>query len=166
MLAELRDLYDAEARLVNALPRLAQAATSDALRTAFETHLAEIEKQVERLDRVFEALGETPARKACHAMRGLVQEADALIAEVDYPEVRDAGLIAAAQKAEHYEIATYGTLVAWARRAEQWPIVELLEATLEEEKNADTLLTGLAEGGAAVEGFGVTEPINERARQS
>jgi ferritin-like metal-binding protein YciE len=166
MISQLRDIYDAESRLVKALPKMARMATAPKLREAFENHLDETRHQVERLEKVFELLGASAKRKSCEAMKGLIEEAKELADEVEDPQVRDAALIAAAQKVEHYEIATYGTLIAWARREDHPDVVQLLEATLREEKNADTLLTALAEGQVATgDGVDQTRPINERAQK-
>ena len=138
---ELRDLLDAEKQLLKALPKLAKAAESEELKAAFETHLEETEGQIERLGEVFELFETEPRGKKCAGMQGLVEEGAEKIEE----EAGDAALICAAQKAEHYEIATYGSLVAWARLLQQDQAVELLEQNLEEEKQADDKLTEIAE---------------------
>ena len=144
-LEQLRDAYHAEGQLVKALPKMAKAATDPKLRKAFEKHLEETKGQVDRLERVFEAIGEKARRKACKAMEGLIEEGKEWIEEDAEPDVMDAGLIAAAQKVEHYEIATYGCLCAWAKQLDLADAVELLAETLEEEKAADVKLTELAE---------------------
>jgi ferritin-like metal-binding protein YciE len=144
-LNELADIYNAEQQLIKALPKMAEAAQSDELREAFETHLEETEAQVGRLDELATNLGESIKSKKCKAMEGLVQEAKDLMDEQEDKPSLDAALIAAAQKVEHYEIATYGTLAAWARQMGHDEAVELLEETLEEEKSANDTLTGLAE---------------------
>ena len=144
---ELRDTYDAEKQLVKALPQLAKGATSEELRDAFESHLEETRGQVTRLEQVFAALGEKVRGKHCDGIAGIIEEG-ASILEEDFDEpTMDACLIAAGQRAEHYEMAAYGTLVAWAKALGRDEAAELLEQTLEEEKAADKKLSGLAEGG-------------------
>src|SRR5436190_19659207 len=141
----LKDVYNAEKQLVKALPKMAKAASSEKLRAGFEEHLAQTEGQVERLETIFKSLG-VPARGVkCAAMEGLVEEGSEMIHEDAEPAVKDAGLIAAAQKVEHYEIATYGTLVAFAELLGHADAVELLQQTLQEEKETDENLTQLAE---------------------
>ena len=144
---ELRDVYHAERQLVRALPRLAKAAASDDLRQAIEHHLEETENHVSRLEQAFETLG-TPARaKTCAGMLGIVEEGSDVVKEHERGAALDAGIIAGAQRAEHYEIAAYGTILAWAKAMGHDDIVELLTPTLEEEKAADAKLTDLAENG-------------------
>jgi ferritin-like metal-binding protein YciE len=109
LIEELSDLYSAEKQLVAALPKMAKAANSENLRAAFESHLEETKDQVERLDQIFEQMGEKPKRKKCKAMEGLIEEGSEIISEDGVPEVKDAALIGAAQRVEHYEIAGYGT---------------------------------------------------------
>jgi ferritin-like metal-binding protein YciE len=142
---QVRDLLDAEKQLLKALPKMAEAASTAALRQAFEHHLTETQGQVRRLERVFEILGHSPRGKHCAAMEGLVEEGSEMIDLNAEPEVRDAGLIAAAQRVEHYEIAGYGTVCAWAEQLGMAEVKELLGQTLEEEKRADELLTQIAE---------------------
>jgi|SRR5579871_4840485 len=143
---ELRDMFDAEKQLVKALPKMAKAASTDELRHAFEEHLEQTRGHVERLERVFEAVGKKARGKTCEAMDGLVEEgADMIDAEAD-DQVRDAGLIAAAQRVEHYEMAGYGCLHTWARQMNNHKAADLLEQTLNEEKEADQKLTHIAEG--------------------
>jgi len=144
-LNELADIYNAEQQLIKALPKMVEAAQSDELREAFEAHLEETESQMVRLDELATNLGETLKSKRCKAMEGLLQEAKDLMDEQEDKPSLDAALIAAAQKVEHYEIATYGTLAAWARQMELEEAVELLEESLEEEKSANDALTSLAE---------------------
>jgi ferritin-like metal-binding protein YciE len=144
---QLKDVHNAEKQLIKALPRMAKAATTAALRKAFEDHLAVTREQVARLDAVFEEVGARPGRKKCAAMEGLVQEGEELIAEQPAREVLDAGLIAAAQRVEHYEIAAYGTLRSYAKVLGHKNAVKLLEKTLKEEEATDQLLSNLAEGG-------------------
>jgi ferritin-like metal-binding protein YciE len=144
-LDELADVYNAEQRLTKALPKMAKTAESDELREAFESHLEETRQHVARLEDVARSLDESLKSKTCAAMKGLVEEADDLIKEEKGSNALDAALIAAAQKVEHYEIASYGTLVAWAEQMGHDEAVELLRATLEEEKAADEKLTSIAE---------------------
>ncbi len=142
---ELKDIYSAEKQLVRALPKMAKAATSDALRAGFEEHLEETRGQIERLEEIFASLEVGSRGPKCEAMEGLIKEGAGLLEEDAEPAVLDAALIAAAQKVEHYEIATYGTLVVWARQLGHDDAVTLLEDTLGEEKATDVKLTELAE---------------------
>lgn len=143
---QLQDVHNAEKQLTKALPKMAKAATSPNLKDAFETHLAQTKEHVSRLETIFEKLGSKPGRKVCAAMEGLVKEGSELIEEDPAPAVLDAGLIAAAQRVEHYEIAAYGTLRGFAETLGHTDVIELIEETLEEEKTTDDLLTKLAEG--------------------
>ena len=144
---ELRDTYDAERQLIKALPKLAKAATSAELRTAFETHLEETRGHVERLEQVFESLEEKVKGKHCDGIAGIIEEGKSIMEE-DFDEAAmDACLIAAGQRAEHYEMAAYGTLVAWARAMGHTEAADLLQETLDEEKAADEKLTTIAESG-------------------
>jgi ferritin-like metal-binding protein YciE len=143
-LDEIRDLYDAEKQLTKALPKMAKAASSDDLRMAFEGHLEETQGHVKRLEEIFEALGEKGAGKKCTAMQGLIKEGDELM-EMDQSALRDAGLIAAAQKVEHYEISGYGSARTHAQLIGNSEAVSLLDETLSEEKEADRKLNDLAE---------------------
>ncbi len=146
-LDELRDAYDAEKQLTKALPKLAKAATSTKLRTAFETHLQETQGQIARLEQVFQSLNEPVRGKHCDGIAGIIEEGKSVMEE-DFDEITmDACLIASGQRAEHYEMAAYGTLVAWAQAMGHTQAVKLLQQTLDEEKAADKKLTGLAEGG-------------------
>jgi ferritin-like metal-binding protein YciE len=146
-LDELKDIYWAEKNLAKALPKMAKAATSDELRTAIENHLAETENHVTRLEQVFKSIDEKAVAVKCEAMAGLLKEGDEIVEETeDGSMTRDAGIISAAQKIEHYEIASYGTLKTLAGVLGYDDAVELLEATLQEEKNADSKLTDIAEG--------------------
>lgn len=145
LIDELRDVYHAERQLVKALPRLARAATSDELRQAIESHLEETEEQVTRLEQAFDLLNESARTKPCAGMQGIVEEAADLIREEDEGVALDAALIAAAQRAEHYEIAAYGTLKAWAEALGESEVAQLLSTTLDEEKAADQKLSALAE---------------------
>ncbi|MCD8741256.1 ferritin-like domain-containing protein [Mucilaginibacter roseus] len=145
---ELKDIYWAEKHLAKALPKMAKAATSDELRAAIETHLEETENQITRLESVFESVDEKAAAKKCDAMEGLIKEGESIIKDTEDGSItRDAGLISAAQKIEHYEIASYGTLRTLAATLGYDEAVELLDATLQEEKKTDGLLTELAEAG-------------------
>lgn len=142
----LKDLYWAESHLIKALPKMSKAATSEDLKMAFNTHHAETEKHVNRLERVFEIIGEKIQSKKCPAMEGLLQEGDEIVASTDTKSfVRDCGLIMAAQKIEHYEIASYGTLRNIARILGHFEVAEILQTTLDEEGEADHKLTELAE---------------------
>ena len=143
-LEELRDMYDGEKRLTKALPKLAKAATSSALQQAFTNHLRETERQVTRLEQVFRAMGEKPRGKTCDGIMGIVEEGNKAIQELDSGPVLDAALIAGAQKAEHYEIASYGTLAYFADMLGQDDAKSLLGETLEEEKAADEKLNTIA----------------------
>jgi ferritin-like metal-binding protein YciE len=143
---ELKDIYDAEKQLTKALPKLAKKATAEELKDAFEEHLRQTEEHVERLEQAFEHL-EMPAKgKKCVGMKNLIAEGDDMISDADEGAVRDAVMIAAAQKVEHYEIAAYGTARTWANMLGQDDVASLLEQTLEEEKETDQKLTELAEG--------------------
>jgi len=148
---ELRDLYNAESQLLKALPKMAKAASAPELRAAFEEHLAVTEGQVERLDQIFESLGERPTGKKCVAMEGLIEEGKELMKEDAAPAVLDAALIAAAQRVEHYEMAGYGCVRTYARLFGFDDAAELLQATLNEEGDADHKLTELAESVINVE---------------
>src|SRR5580765_3227440 len=144
---ELQDAYDAEKQLTKALPKMAKAATSPELRWAFESHLKETKGQIDRLERVFESLGEKAQGKHCDGIAGIIEEGSSVMEE-DFDETTmDACLIAAGQRAEHYEMAAYGTLVAWAQAMGHSEAATLLQQTLDEEKAADKKLSGLAEGG-------------------
>jgi ferritin-like metal-binding protein YciE len=144
---EIRDLYNAEKQLTKALPKLAKASTSEELREAFESHLEETEGQVTRLERVFELLDEKPRGKHCAGMAGIIEEGSELMQEDMEDAVMDACIIKSAQSAEHYEIGSYGTAIAWAEALELTEVAQLLGETLAEEKAADEKLTALAESG-------------------
>ena len=143
---QLQDVYYAENQITKALPKMIAKATSPQLKASFETHLMETEGQVERLKRVFEMHGLSPKAVTCAAMDGIVKEANEISGEVSDKQVLDAALIAAAQAVEHYEIARYGTLVAWANQLGRENEAELLQQTLDEEHATDKKLTTLAEG--------------------
>lgn len=142
---ELRDIYNAEKQLTKALPKMAKAASSDKLREGFLEHLEQTKGQVERLDRIFEALGERSSGKKCAGMEGLVQEGSEVMEEDWEGAVMDAALIGAAQRVEHYEIAAYGTVRSMAELLGETEHVSLLEETLEEEKQTDEKLSQLAD---------------------
>ncbi|CUU25191.1 ferritin-like domain-containing protein [Duffyella gerundensis] len=143
---DLSDVYSAEKQITRALPKMARAASDEKLKAAFEAHLEETRGQIERLDQLVETTeGIRLKRMKCHALEGLVEEAQEIIESVEKGEVRDAGLIGAAQKVEHYEIATYGTLHAMAVRLGLKDAAALLAETLQEEKNTDIKLTEIAE---------------------
>jgi ferritin-like metal-binding protein YciE len=143
---ELRDIYWAEKHLVKALPKMEKAANSEELATAFSDHLAVTQEQVSRLEQIFEMLGEKPRGKKCEAMEGLVKEGESVIEDTeDGSATRDVALIMAGQKVEHYEIATYGGLAQLAKTLGKEDIANILGEILEEEKEADELLTNLAE---------------------
>ncbi len=145
-LDELKDIYWAEKHLLKALPKMAKAATSDKLRQAFTDHLETTKGHVTRLEEAFELLGEKAQAKKCEAMSGLTKEGDSIIEDTEKGTLtRDVGLIMAGQKVEHYEIATYGSLKQLAKTLGKNDIAELMAQTLEEEKEADELLTGIAE---------------------
>jgi ferritin-like metal-binding protein YciE len=154
-LDELRDVYDAEKQLTKALPKMAKAASSPQLRKAFETHLKETQGQIGRLEKAFASLDEKVRGKHCDGIEGIIEEGKSVMEE-DFDETTmDACLIAAGQRAEHYEMAAYGTLVAWATAMGHSEAANLLQQTLDEEKAADAKLSALAEGG-----------INEQAADS
>lgn len=146
-LDELRDAYDAEKQLTKALPKLAKASTSDDLRTAFETHLEETRGHVDKLEQVFASLDEKVRGKHCDGIAGIIEEGKSVMEEDFDDDTMDACLIASGQRAEHYEMAAYGTLVAWAKAMGHDQAAGLLEEILEEEKAADGKLTELAEAG-------------------
>ncbi len=141
---ELRDVLSAEKQLVQALPKMAKNAGNEQLRQAIEDHLEETKKQVERLEQVFEIIDKTARAKKCEAMEGLLEEGKELMEEDGEPSVKDAMMIAAAQKVEHYEIATYGTLCTWAETLGYTKAVKLLQQNLNEERAADELLSKIA----------------------
>lgn len=140
----LADAYDAEHRITEALPKMAEAATSDELREAFENHLAETEGHITKVERVFAAFGEEPFRKTCEAAKGLLKEGEELLDEFDGSPALDAALILAAQKVEHYEIASYGCLATWAGLLGQDEAQSILHDILSEEEATDETLTDIA----------------------
>jgi len=143
-LDQLGDAYDAEKQLTEALPKMAKAALSGELRSAFESHLKETIGHAEALEKIAESLGEELPKVTCKAMKGLIKEGEQMMKENKHSKSLDAALIAAAQKVEHYEIATYGTLCAWAEEMGHNHELALLSSTLQQEKNADTRLTEIA----------------------
>jgi ferritin-like metal-binding protein YciE len=144
---ELKDIYNAEKQLTRALPRMAKAAESQELSQAFTNHLRETEGQIQRLDRVFKEVGQAVRGKKCKGMEGLIEEGKEMMEEDGEPEVKDAALIASAQKVEHYEIAAYGCLRAYAELLGYTEAAQLLQQNLQEEEAADKKLNQLAEGG-------------------
>src|SRR5215207_4243125 len=145
LIEDLKDLYNAEQQLTKALPKMARKASSPDLKAAFQTHLKETEGQIRRLEQVFEAFGAKAKGKTCHAMKGLIEEGNELMSEDAEPDVLDAGLIGAAQKVEHYEIASYGTVRTYAKLLGNEQAARLLQQTLDEEGMTDKKLTALAE---------------------
>lgn len=144
----LKDIYWAEKRLTRALPKMQKAATTQELKTAIEEHLSQTQEHVSRIEEAFQMMGKKAQAKKCEAMEGLVKEGDSILEETEKGSMtRDVGIIAAAQKIEHYEIATYGTLVTLAKTMGEEDVAELLSQTLEEEKQTDQNLTSIAEGG-------------------
>jgi ferritin-like metal-binding protein YciE len=147
LIDELRDVYDAERQITRALPQLVKTASSPELRSVFESHLEETRTHVARLEEVFELLGEQARGKRCEGVAGILEEGRALMAGEFDANTMDACIIASAQRVEHYEMAAYGTLIAWAEAMGHDPVVHLLRQTLDEEKAADRLLSALAESG-------------------
>jgi ferritin-like metal-binding protein YciE len=144
-LHQLKDTYFAENAILKALPQMAEAAESEELRGAFAVHLKETEGQVRRLEQIFEIVGEKPEGIPCKAIQGIIEEGQEILQEFEDGEALDAGLIAAAQAVEHYEIARYGTLLAWAKQLGLSEAEGLIEETLVEEENTDQVLSELAE---------------------
>jgi ferritin-like metal-binding protein YciE len=145
LVEQLEDLYDAEKQLVKALPKMAKAASNDTLRRGFEEHLEQTKGHVNRLEKVFKDLGKPARTKTCEAMKGLVEEAEDFLDESAEKSVRDAGLIACAQRVEHYEIAGYGTVRTWCQQLGHQECARLLQQTLDEEAATDKKLTQIAE---------------------
>jgi ferritin-like metal-binding protein YciE len=142
---QLRDLYSAEEQMIDALPKMADAASSPALKSAFQMHLAETKRQKNRLEQAFRALGKEVQSETCDAMEGLISEGNDVISADGEPEAKDAALIAAAQRVEHYEMAGYGCARTFAQRLGHTSVAQLLQETLNEEKAADAKLTEVAE---------------------
>lgn len=151
-LDHLKDIYYAEKKILKTLPKMAKAADSEEVSAAFEKHRAETEGQVERLEKVFELFGKAARGKTCPAIDGILEEGSEVMEDYEGAPALDAGLVASAQAVEHYEIARYGTLIAWAEQLDMAEAVELLKATLAEEEATDEALSALGEGG-----------VNERA---
>lgn len=143
-LHEAKDLYDAENQILEALPEMIEKAGDDELRKTFEEHLEETRDQVDRLEEIFRELGEDPGGQRCEGMQGLIEEGEEMLEEDADPAVLDAGMIASAQRIEHYEIAGYGTAATYAEMLEKGKAAELLKETLSEEKNADRKLNEIA----------------------
>src|SRR6266705_5189279 len=156
---QLRDGYNAENQLLKAMPKMAKNASSDELRQAFEDHLEATKEHVERLEQVFKDLDEKPKGKTCQGMKGLVEEGSEMVEQNGEESVLDAGIIAGAQKIEHYEIATYGTLRTWANLLGQDDTAELLQQTLDEEGDTDKRLNELAEDIVNPEALSETETM-------
>jgi ferritin-like metal-binding protein YciE len=150
----LKDIYYAEKKILKALPKMAKGAESEEVTAAFEKHRMETEGQVDRLEQVFELIGQSARGKTCPAIDGILEEGSEILDEYQGAPALDAGLVGAAQAVEHYEIARYGTLIAWAEELGKGDVVDLLNATLEEEVATDEALSKLGEGG-----------VNERAMQ-
>jgi len=166
---ELKDIYSAEKQLTKALPKMAKQAGAAELKQAFEEHLAQTERQVERLEEVFEQLGMPARAKKCEGMENLIAEGEEMLEEIEDEDTRDAALIAAAQKVEHYEIASYGTARTWANLLGLSEVAALLEETLEEEKQTDQNLTSIAESfvnAESAEAEGAEEDDEEAAPRS
>jgi ferritin-like metal-binding protein YciE len=144
MTDELKDLYSAESQITKALPKLAKASSSQDLKTAFESHLEETRTQIERLEKIFKILEMSPKGKTCEGMKGVLKEGSEVLEETEAGAVRDAAMISAAQRVEHYEMAGYGAVRTYAQLLGQDKIVSLLQETLEEEKSADSKLTKIA----------------------
>ncbi len=153
LLEELQDIYDAEHQITKALPKMMEAASSKDLKKAFQLHLEQTEGQITRLEEIFEIMGEEAERKPCKAMKGLIAEGEDMIKDHDASVLLDAGLIGSAQRVEHYEMAAYGTSRAYAEALGEQEIVELLQQTLDEEKQTDQALTELS------------VPINQKSAQ-
>ena len=145
--SELADLFDAEQQLLTNLPKVAQAVENSSLKTAIEEHLKETREQVARLERIFKILGRRPEPDQCEAMKGLLEEADEVISASGNKQVKDAVIIGALQRIEHYEIAGYGTARAFADQLDMEDVADLLQESLDEESSSDRKLTSLAEGG-------------------
>jgi ferritin-like metal-binding protein YciE len=145
-ISELRDLYSAENQLLKALPKMAKGASSPELKDAFEKHLEQTKGHVARLEGLFEQLDESPKGKTCHGMKGLIEEGSEILKEDGEPSVLDAGIIVAAQKVEHYEIASYGSVRTFAQLIGNDEAARLLQSTLDEESETNEILNGLAEG--------------------
>jgi ferritin-like metal-binding protein YciE len=160
----LKDIYFAEKQILKALPKMSKSASDEELRVGFETHREQTQGHVDRLEQVFELLGKRPQGKTCEAIVGIVEEAREMMDEFSGSPALDAALISTAQAVEHYEIARYGTLKRWAQQLGKNDAAELLEETLEEEKETDQLLTRLAEQKLNERAMAETEPKSARSR--
>ncbi|MGB6943793.1 MAG: ferritin-like domain-containing protein [Bryobacteraceae bacterium] len=159
-LEQIADLYDAEKRLVKALPKMAEASTSQSLGQALQSHLLETEGHVTRLEKIFGMLGKDPKGQTCDAMKGLISEGEDIVSDIDKSALRDAGVIAAANRVEHYEIAAYGSARTFAQTLGLTQAAALLEQTLQEEKKADQKLTQLAE--SMINEEALRSPVTQR----
>ena len=164
LVQEMQDLYDAEKQLVKALPKMVKAASSEELSQAFGNHLQQTKGHVERIERAFEMLKHKPKAKACAAMKGLISEAQERMEASDDGALADSAMICAAQKVEHYEIAGYGTLKAWAEELGLDDVAALLQETLDEEKEADQKLTDIAGKIVAETSAEAAQPETRRTR--
>ena len=151
LVEEMRDIYSAEKQLLKAMPKMAKKASNPQLKKAFETHMRETEGQVQRLEKIFEKLGKKPTGKKCAAMEGLIEEGKEMMGEDMEEDTMDAALISIAQKIEHYEIASYGTVRTWAQQLGDEQTARVLQQTLDEEGKTDKLLTELAESTINIE---------------
>src|SRR4030095_2538312 len=165
-ISELRDLYSAENQLLKALPKMAKGATSPELKEAFETHLEQTKGHVARLEELFEQLDESPKGKTCHAMKGLIEEGSEILKEDGEESVLDAGMIVAAQKVEHYEIAGYGSVRTFANLLGKDEEAKLLQSTLDEEAETNEILNRLAETVVNPEAISETEMANADSNRS
>ncbi len=159
-LEQIADLYDAEKRLVKALPKMAEASTSQSLSQALQSHLLETEGHVTRLEKIFGMLGKDPKGQTCDAMKGLISEGEDIVSDIDKSALRDAGVIAAGNRVEHYEIAAYGSARTFAQTLGLTQAAALLEQTLQEEKKADQKLTQLAE--SMINEEALRSPVTQR----
>ena len=165
MVEQLRDAYSAEKQTLRAMPRLAKKATAQPLKDMLQMHVEQTEGQIERLEQALEKLGARPGRKVCEGMRGLIEEAQHEMEDHDKGPLLDTLIVAAQQRVEHYEIASYGTMAALAKAAGQQEVAELMAQTLQEEKQTDERLTQLAESElnpAAIQGAGQDEAANDK----
>ena len=167
LIEELKDIYDAESRLIKAIPKLVKSSTNDQLKAALHDHLAQTEEHVSRIEQAFKQLDQPPKAKSCAGMKGIIEEGDEHAGErYDHDGVRDAAIIGAAQRVEHYEIAAYGTAIAHARLLGLDDVASLLEETLEEERAADEKLTEIAETVVNLDAESEEERASSSERQS
>ena len=165
-ISELRDLYSAENQLLKALPKMAKGASSNELKEAFEKHLEQTRGHAERLEQIFQQLDESPKGKTCHGMKGLIEEGSEILKEDGEDSVLDAGIIVAAQKVEHYEIASYGSVRTFANLLNQEEAAKLLQSTLDEESETNEILNRLAEGVVNPEALSETQLAGAGANRS